>query len=364
MNGATQQLRHIAAAQEKAGNYVALAATLDRIVELGVNQSDILTELAKVRGRLGQDSAAGAAWVAAADAAIHLGALKDARALIQAGLEATPVYLPLRLRQAQVASREGDQQLAQNALRIGAQLAFGAGELDHARTMLIQLRRLRPDDMFVRMQLAEVALALKDSDTERILRDVVRQAVRGNNHGLALEYARHRVSIAAPPAFEARAELIELLRRSGDGAGALTAGRELLASLLENAEFEKAIELLQRLVASNPRNVDLVLELGDLYEAVNDARQAGRYFRHAVSLLQVEQRIPEALQAIDHLVKLGFDDPTLPLAKAALEKGQAVDWEAFRNSLSQDQRRRLADEISTTKGDPLAAGASSAATGS
>jgi tetratricopeptide (TPR) repeat protein len=360
-DGATQQLRHIAAAQEKAGNYVALAATLDRIVELGVNQSDILAHLAKVRGHLGQDTAAGIAWVAAADAAIHLGALKDARALIQAGLEAAPVYLPLRVRQAQVASREGDQQLAQTALRIGSQLAIGAGQLETARNMLIQLRRLRPDDMIVRMQLADVALALKDPDMERIVRDVVRQAVRSNNQGLALEYARHRVNIAAPPAFEARAELIELLRRSGDATAALTAGRELLESLLENAEFEKAIELLQRLVASNPRNADLVLQLGDLYEAVDDARQAGRYFRHAVCLLQVEQRIPEALKAVDHIMKLGFDDPTLALARTALEKGQVVDWEAFRNSLSQDQRRRLADEIGTSKLDRRAAETSSSA---
>jgi tetratricopeptide (TPR) repeat protein len=357
--GATQQLRHIATAQEKAGNDGALAATLERIVELGGNQIDVLTQLAKVRGRLGQDTSAGAAWVAAADAAIILGALKDARALIESGLEAAPTYLSLRVRQAQVASREGDLPAAISALRIGSQLALGSNQLDVARTLLVQLRRQRPDDLVVRIQLAEVAEQLKDPDTDRFLRDVVRSAVRSNDQGLALQFARRRVAIASLPGFEARSELVELLRRSGDTVGALTNGRELVEQLLEHAEFEKAIELLQRLVASNPRNAELVLQLADLYSAVEDARQAGRYYRHAVSLLQVEQRIPDALKALEQISSLGLDDPTIPLAKAALDKGQVVDWEAFRASLSQDQRRRLADEIGTSRMDRRAVGSTS-----
>ncbi len=343
--GATQQLRHIATAQERAGNLGALASTLERIVELGGNQSDVLTQLAKVRSRLGQDTAAGSAWVAAADAAIILGALKDARALVAAGIEAAPNYLPLRVRQAQVASREGDQSAAAAAFRAGADLALGSGQLDAARTLLVQLRRLRPDDLIVRMQLAEVAEQLKDPETERFQRDVVRCAVRGNNQGIGLQFARRRVAFVGQPGFEARAELVELLRRSGDHAGEMTNGRELLEQLLEHAEFEKATELLQRLVASNPRNPDLVLQLADLHAAIDDLRQAGRYYRHAVCLLQVDNRLPEAHKALDQLAELVVGDAAIPLARTALEKAQVVDWEAIRSSLAQDQRRRLADEI-------------------
>jgi tetratricopeptide (TPR) repeat protein len=344
-DGATQQLRHIALAQERAGNLGALANTLERIVELGGNQTDVLTQLAKVRSKLGQDTAAGEAWVAAADAAIILGALKDARALVAAGIEAAPGYLPLRIRQAQVANREGDQAGAVAAFRAAADLAMGSGQYDAARSLLIQLRRLRSDDLIVRIQLAEVAEQMKDPETERFQRDVVRCAVRGNNQGMALMFARRRVAYVGQPGFEARAELVELLRRSGDHAGELANGRELLEQLLEHAEFEKAIELLQRLVASNPRNADLVLQLADLYAAVDDPRQAGRYYRHAVGLLQVENRLPEAFKALDQLSQLVEGDDAIPLARAALEKAQVVDWEAIRASLTQDQRRRLADEI-------------------
>ena len=344
-DGATQQLRHIAAAQEKAGNIGALANTLERIVELGGNQTDVLVQLAKVRTRLGQDTAAGMAWVAAADAAIILGALKDARAMVASGIEAAPSYLPLRIRQAQVASREGEHAAAISAFRSAADLAMGTGQLDVARSALIQLRRLRPDDVMIRMQLAEVAEHIKDAETERFMRDVVRCAVRGNNQGMALLYARRRVAYVGQPAFEARAELIELQRRTGDHAGELLNGRELLEQLLEHAEIEKATELLQRLVASNPRNADLVLQLADLHAAVDDLRQAGRYYRYAVCLFKVENRMPEALKALDQLTELFTDDESIPLARVALEKAQVVDWEAIRASLAQDQRRRLADEI-------------------
>jgi len=347
--GATQQLRHIAASQERAGNLGALASTLERIVELGGNQTDVLTQLAKVRSKLGQDTAAGEAWVAAADAAIILGALKDARTLVAAGIAAAPGFLPLRVRQAQVASREGDQAAAASAFRAGADLAMGSGQLDTARSLLMQLRRLRPDDLMVRIQLADVSEQLADPDAERFLRDVVRCAVRGNNQGMGLYYARRRVAHVGQPGFEARAELVELLRRSGDHAGEMSNGRELLEQLLEHAEFEKAIELLQRLVASNPRNADFVLQLADLYAAVDDPRQAGRYYRHAVSLLQVENRLPEAFKAIDQLAEMFVGDEAVPLARAALEKAQVVDWEAIRASLTMDQRRRLADEIGSAR---------------
>ncbi|HTM23338.1 MAG TPA: DUF4388 domain-containing protein, partial [Kofleriaceae bacterium] len=287
-DGATQQLKHIAAAQEKAGNDGALALTLERIVELGGSQVDVLTTLAKVRARLGQDGLAGAAWCRAADAAIAVGALKDARALIETGLATCPGCLPLRVRQAQVAAREGDPAMALTGYRAAVDLARGAGRLADARDLLVQIRRLRPDDVMVRIELAEAAQSLKDPELDRILRDVVHCAARTGNHGLALEYARKRVAYAGAPGFEPRNELVELLRLAGDHTGELATGRELLDQFLEHAEVERALELLQRLIVSHPRDADLVLQLADLFAAVDDARQAARFYRHAIGLLQLE----------------------------------------------------------------------------
>ena len=287
------------------------------------------------------------AWAGAADAALVVGALKDARTLIDAGLAMVPGCLALRVRQAQVASREGDRVVSLTAFRAGADLAMGIGQLDTARALLTQIRRLRPDDTFVRVQLAEIAEQLKDLNIDHYLRDVVRSAVRTNNQGLALEYARKRVALAGSPGYEARNELVELLRRMGDHTGELAIGRELLEQFLEHAEVDQALDLLQRLVASHSRNADLVLQLADLFAAVDDPRQGSRFYRHAVCLLQVENRVPEAFKALDQIVALIGQDEAVPIARAALEKGQVVDWEAIRLSLSQDQRRRIASEIGT-----------------
>jgi hypothetical protein len=345
-DGATQQLMHIAQAQERSGNDGALAATLERIVELGGNQIEILTQLAAVRSRLRQDALAGTAWCRAVDAALAVGALKEARAHIEAGLVSTPAYLPLRVRQAQVANREGDRATALSAYRAAADLARGAGHLEPAYQILQQIRRLRPDDMLIRVELAELAEQLRLPDLDRILRDVVHCGVRTNNLGLALEHARKRVHLAPPPAFEARSELVELLRRTGDHAGELSTGQDLVQQLLESAECEKCQALLQRLIVSHNRNADLVVQLAELLAALDDVRQAQRFYRHAVCLLQLEGRIADAHHALDQLATLTREeDATLAVAHDLLDKGQAVEWEAIRASLSQDQRRRLADEI-------------------
>ncbi len=347
-DGATQQLKHIAAAQEKAGNDGALAATLERIVELGGNQVEVLSALARVRARLRQEGLAGSAWSRAADAELAVGALKEARSLIETGLEQLPASLPLRVRQAQVAAREGDQAAALAAYRSAVDLARGAGRHADARDLLVQLRRLRPDDTMLRVDLAEVAERLDDDNLDRYLRDVVRCAVRTNNHGIALDFARRRVARSVAPGFEARNELVELLRRMGDHAAELSNGQELLDQLLEHAEFEKAVALLQRLVVSHPRNAELVIQLADLFAAVDDPRQAGRFYRHVIGLLQLEQRQADALRALDQLQAVAADDEAIPYARAALEKGQAVDWEAIRLAISEDQRRRIASEIAST----------------
>ena len=354
-DGATQQLRHIAAAQEKAGNDGALAGTLERIVELGGNQVDVLISLAKVRTRLRQEGLAGSAWSRAADAALTLGGLKEARSIIETGIEQVPASLSLRVRQAQVAAREGDPVAALAAYRMAVDLSRGTGRYGDARDLLVQVRRLRPDDTMVRVELADVADRIGDPDLDRYLRDVVRCAVRTNNHGVALDFARRRVARSVAPGFEARNELVELLRRMGDHAGELSNGQELLNQLLEHAEFEKAVLLLQRLVVSHPRNAEMVLQLADLFAAVDDPRQASRFYRHAVSLLQLEQRQADALKALDHLAAVADDYEAIPYARAALEKGQAVDWEAIRLAISEDQRRRIASEIAVNA-DPRPSG--------
>jgi len=349
-DGATEQLKLLAESQEREHNHPVLAATLERILEVGGESVDVLKRLALVYSRLGQEGKANAALSRAVDAALALGQLAEARQMCAVAVDMDPSCLPLRIRMAQIANREGDRATALANFRSAASLARGQGKLDVARAMLLQVRKLRPDDVLVRSELAELALEAHDPESDRILRDLVHHAVRTANFGLAIDRARLRVQLAEGPAWEARDELVELLRRVVDHPAELKAGRELLDDYLVHGEFDRATTLLQRLVASNPRNADLVLQLGELYAALQDERQAQRFYRHGVCLLQLEGRVDEAHKTLDQLAALEHDDEAIALAHDSLTRGQALEWEAIRWNLAQGQRRRLAEEIGAGSG--------------
>ena len=63
-----------------------------------------------------------------------------------------------------------------------------------------------------------------------------------SNNGIALEHARKRIAIA--PTFEARSELVELLRRVGDHPGELLAGQELLVEIVADQKYDQARKTL------------------------------------------------------------------------------------------------------------------------
>src|SRR5690606_2556244 len=108
---------------------------------------------------------------------------------------------------------EGDRETAMHNFRAAAGLARGAGQFDVACQMLVQLRKLRPDDLMLRVELADLAAELHDPKLDAILRDLVVFAVRRKDYGIALERARQRVQRAEGPAkLAARDELIELYR--------------------------------------------------------------------------------------------------------------------------------------------------------
>ena len=342
-DGATAQLRLAAAAQEKSGADGDLANTLERILELDPHQVDVLDWVAKVRLRLKQDGLAAVLWAKAADAALAQGLRKEARAMLESAISRLPGSYPLRSRLALVANRENDRVEATRQYLAAADLARGASDLEAARDLLVQASRMRPDDLLLRVRLAEVAEELKDPNLERIEAEVVRVAVRSSNNGIALEHARKRIAIA--PTFEARSELVELLRRVGDHPGELLAGQELLVEILADAKYDQAIELLSRLVASHPKNADLVLQLATSHNHLADSRQALRCFRHAVVLLQMDDRLQDTRGVLDQIQKLSEESDVVEVARERLEQGVPVDWEKIRLELSQGARRKAVERL-------------------
>ena len=343
-DGATAQLRLAAAAQEKSGDDADLARTLERILELDPHQVDVLDWLAKVRVRLKQDGLAAALWIKATDAALAQGLRKEARAMLEAAIARLPGSHGLRSRLALIANREGDRSEATRQYLAAANLARGASELEAARDHLVQATRMKPDDLMLRVRLAEVAEDLKDPNLERIEAEVVRLAVRTSNHGIALEHARKRIALVS--SFEARSELIELLRRVGDHQAELVAGNDLLAEIHISGKHDQAVELLSRLVASHPKNADLVLQLAEAHNSLHDPIQALRCYRHAVVLMQMDGRAQDASDVMEQVSALSDEPEIIEAARDRLAQKIPIDWDKIRLELSQGARRKAVGRLS------------------
>lgn len=345
-DGATRQLRLIADRQEKDGDDQALVDTLERIVVLGGEDVDLLRRLGDAHDHLGRTAAAVDAWCRAADLAVEAGRLDDAKLVIVRALENVPASAPLRARAAETALREGDRDTALVELRRAADLASGSGDAVHAKDLLGRLCALRVDDMVARLRLVELLREQSDPDEAAAIDDTLRLSVRRGDFGTAVELARRRVQVAPEERRnQARSELIELLRRAGDGAGERAAAKELLDGLLEAGEVEQAVELLSRQFALHPRDPDLALQLAEVTAGVGDERMAARCYRHAVPLLQAEGRLDDACAALEQLAQVSDDDLLILAARRRLDVGEAVEWDQLRNVLEHDQRKGLVDKL-------------------
>jgi len=346
-DGATKQLKLSAQAQERTGDFVTLAATLGRLLELGGERIETFAWLARTRLKLGQQKLAADAWCDAIDATLALGKLKDVRRMAEGAVADLPGSLPLRERLASIANREGDRAIAAKHFVAAADLALGSGAQRAACSMLVQACRLRPDDLTLRLRLAGAAEEAGESNLDDILTEVVNVAVRSSNFGIALEHTRKRIAAAKSDAYEPRLGLIELLRLSGDSSGQLAAGRQLLDDLLQQGEFEKGVEVLSRLVASHPKNSELVLSLAEVYAALGDERQAFRFYKHAIPLLQIDDKLTEARNALALLETMGADDERQAVGRARerLNHGQVIDWELIRRDVEMGQRRKAVGRV-------------------
>jgi tetratricopeptide (TPR) repeat protein len=346
-DGAVQQLKLAAAAQERSNDIGGLLRSYEKIVELDSGSVDDLLRLADLRLRMGQDAAAIARFAQVLDLLTTAGDLVRARTVAVDALARLPAALPLRARLAQIAAHIGDRAAALVCWRAAANLAVGMGDNATARDMLMHICRQRPDDLMTRVRLAGL---MEDGDPKAldvVLKDVVRCAVRTGNHGIAVEHARRRIAITPGLAYEQRSELVALLNRIADESGELAEGQKLLDDLLSRGEVEQAGELLARLVASQPQNAALVMQMAELQEGLGDERQAARFYRHAVPLLQLDGRQQDALAALAKVEQLGGDDPALLLARSRIERGVAVDWERIRQEFDHRERLRRAQEVGT-----------------
>ncbi|MDA3961290.1 MAG: DUF4388 domain-containing protein [Planctomycetota bacterium] len=346
--GASSHLLALARSQEAAGKLEDLADTFEQILALGGDVADTQVRLARTLNQLGRDGGAVEAWRRAVAAGLEAGDLDQARLWADEAVIQYPNAVSLRELLAVVANRAADRVAAEAAYRAAAALALGTDDKDRAQRLLQQAHALCPEDLVLRMQLVDLIAAGGGTDVDAAIADFVRFLVRSENLGLALEWTRRRVACAAPPAMGARSELVELLRRMGRAQEELAAGRDLFGDLCEHGEYEAALEILQRLVASHSRNADLVLQLAELQEALSNEGDAVRFYRHATTLYQQEDRVDDAATCLGHIERLVPDDPEVIRARQQLEDGQAINWSAIRQERAVASKQRLADDTQSS----------------
>jgi tetratricopeptide (TPR) repeat protein len=353
-DGALAQLRQAAAAQERAGDLGALIQSLERIVALGGGQPADEAALALACARAGLDRTATGHWCAAIDRHVADGALAQARNLCVEGLNRQPWSLVLRARLAVIAERAGDQAAAIEQYRAAADLALGTGDRVSARSMLVDLCRLRPDLLFPRIQLAELLRSMGGDQPgaevsralDRLYRDIVRIALRRNDQGTALDFARRRLVLPLDHD-AARSDLIALLNRLGYADQELAEGRKLLDDLLERGEFERAVDLLSRLVVSRPDDPELVCSLAEAHAALGHTALSLRCGGHAATLCQAAGDDAGARRMLSLMEESGESEAVLAAAAERLAAGQSLDWIRIRGSVARSQRRRIAEDLSS-----------------
>lgn len=345
-DGATRQLRMLADRQQQDGDDAGLIETLERIVVLGGEDVALLNRLGDAHDRVGRGPAAVDAWSRAADLAIETGKLDEAQGILAHALANVPASAALRARAAEAALRAGDREVGLAELRRAVDLAAGSGDLAQAHELAARLCSLKPDDLPARLRLADLLHEAGDEGELAAVEDAARLAARRADFGTAVELARRRVQLApSARGFRARAELVELLRRSGDAAGERAAARELLDALLESGEIERAMELLQRQFAAHPRDADIAVQLAEVSAGTGDDRLAARCYRHAVQLLQAEGRAEDAKAALDQLAQLSDDDLLISAARRRLAAGEPIEWEQLRAALEHDQRQGMVEQL-------------------
>lgn len=342
--GATDQLAKLADTQERDGDRPGAIITIRRLLDLGGDQPETWRRLARLLDAEGLLTDSAQAWLAGIDGLQDSGDSDRAVAWAQEAVRAQSTNYRLRERLAEIALHAGDRGLAEDAFATSIHLAVCEGDQGRLRHCIDRYWALRPDSLWIRVEVLELARRIDFPDREAFLRDFVEFALGADNLGLAIDAAELRISCAEPPAFEARSSYVHLLREIGDGRQELVVGRQLAADLRIADQYETAADLLLELVEQHPVQLDLVREMGACCRDVGRLAAAAEHYRRAITLLQQGGDTAAALALCRELSDMVPRDPEVDRAVQLLEDGLAVNWEAIREERAQASLRRLEAE--------------------
>lgn len=225
------------------------------------------------------------------------------------------------------------------ALLADAETSIKAGDWDQAIEQLERLKQDQPGEPEVYQKLAH-ALAVRGKFQSVISTylELIRVLVESEQLDPADE-AVSRVLGLKPESSEARERRIEIENRRGNTGRAVALSRELARLCIDQGDGERSIRLLQDAQKHEPGNLDIALELAEMFVSHGHIQDGANQYRKVANAFQESGNIAKAAEAYRRMKVVQSDDPEvlLTLGRLYTELGKLDEAEQeFRSVLRHD----------------------------
>ena len=225
------------------------------------------------------------------------------------------------------------------ALLADAETSIKAGEWDQALEQLENLKKDQPSQPEVYEKLALVlSVRGKFQSVIATYLELIKVLVEAEN----LEKADHavtRVLELRPELGEARERRIEIENKRGNTARAVYLSRELARLCIDQGDGERSIRLLQDALKHEPGNLDIALELAEMFVSHGHIQDGANQYRKVANAFQEAGNISKAAEAYRRMKVVQSDDPEvlLTLGRLYTQLGKLDEAEQeFRSVLRHD----------------------------
>lgn len=225
------------------------------------------------------------------------------------------------------------------ALLADAERSISSGAWDQALEQLEELKQSEPNEPDVYRRLAYV-LSIRGRfqavvETYLQLTSVLIQA---EQHSEAERVIASVLSLY-PECESAREQRIQIEKQRGNVERAVYLARELARLCIENGDGDRSIRLLQDAQRDQPENLDISLELAEMFVSHGQIQDGANQYRKVANAFQGAGNISKAAEAYRRMKVVQSDDPEvlLTLGRLYTELGKLDEAEQeFRSVLRHD----------------------------
>ena len=225
------------------------------------------------------------------------------------------------------------------ALLADAETSIKAGEWDQALEHLENLKKDQPSQPEVYEKLVKVlSVRGKFQSVVTTYLELIRILMEAENLAKANDMV-DRVLELRPESGEARERRIEIENKRGNVARAVYLSRELARLCIDQGDGERSIRLLQDALKHEPGNLDIALELAEMFVSHGHIQDGANQYRKVANAFQAAGNIAKAAEAYRRMKVVQSDDPEvlLTLGRLYTELGRLDEAEQeFRSVLRHD----------------------------